>query len=102
MMTDFCDFAIPACASARSSCGNDNPPSARPPSCRKLRRDSRSQKRCDGPTIDSMIDPFGPNISSHSAVRDFAKQVENHSATVDPKLGCTKSPCGVDHATYRD
>ena len=43
MMTDLCELLIPAWASARRICGSDSPPRAKPPICRKLRRDRRSQ-----------------------------------------------------------
>jgi hypothetical protein len=44
MMIDLCGARRPARASARRISGSDIPPSARPPICRKLRRETPSQK----------------------------------------------------------
>ena len=55
MMIDLCDFPPRAAASASSSCGRARPPMARPPTRRKLRRETPSQKGvlCVVPVIDN-------------------------------------------------
>ena len=48
---------VPAPASARKRSGSVNPPRARPPICRKVRRDNRSHSRYGAPRSVNMKAP---------------------------------------------
>ena len=85
MMTALCDDPTPAAASAWRICGSDSPPSARPPTCRKSRRETPSQ---NGPCGLPAMVSIGPRFRCLDRPESSTMIKQNYGRSVKGEQAC--------------